>query len=135
MAARRIASSGERFGLDIDPEARSAAVGGWQQRVEILKALYREARILVLDEPTAVLTPQETKEIFGPPTLRTRATHHLHQPQALRGPGDRRPHHGHPARQGRGRRLPTETNEDDLAELMVGREVQLTVDRGDRQPG
>ena len=38
---------------------------GWQQRVEILKALYRNARVLVLDEPTAVLTPQETKEIFG----------------------------------------------------------------------
>ena len=84
------------------PRSESLSVG-WQQRVEILKALYREARILVLDEPTAVLTPQETKEIFE--VLRRLASeghsHHLHQPQAVRGPRDRRPDHGHPARQGR----------------------------------
>ena len=56
---------GKRFGFEIDPESQGRALSiGWQQRVEILKALYREARILVLDEPTAVLTPQETKEIF-----------------------------------------------------------------------
>src|SRR2546426_5535424 len=65
-ANRRIRELGARFGFEIDPEERVGRLSvGWQQRVEILKALYREARILVLDEPTAVLTPQETKEIFG----------------------------------------------------------------------
>src|SRR5437868_8843507 len=65
-AHRRIVELGRRFGFEIDPEAKVGSLSvGWQQRVEILKALYRDARILVLDEPTAVLTPQETEEIFG----------------------------------------------------------------------
>ena len=67
--ARRTSGSsswGERFGFEIDPDAKVETLSvGWQQRVEILKALYRNARILVLDEPTAVLTPQETEEIFA----------------------------------------------------------------------
>ena len=65
-AHRRIIELGKRFGFEIDPEVKVGSLSvGWQQRVEILKALYRQARILVLDEPTAVLTPQETKEIFA----------------------------------------------------------------------
>ena len=57
---RRVAELGERYGLAVDPRARIWQLSvGEQQRVEILKALYREARILILDEPTAVLTPQE----------------------------------------------------------------------------
>ena len=64
-AAGKIRELGTRFGFEIDPDAKVGRLSvGWQQRVEILKALYRDARILVLDEPTAVLTPQETKEIF-----------------------------------------------------------------------
>src|SRR6478672_524191 len=64
-ARRRIIELGKRFGFDVDPDAKVGSLSvGWQQRVEILKALYRDARILVLDEPTAVLTPQETEEIF-----------------------------------------------------------------------
>ncbi|MDQ2966180.1 MAG: ATP-binding cassette domain-containing protein, partial [Chloroflexota bacterium] len=64
-ARRRIRALGQQFGFDIDPDARIENLSvGWQQRVEILKALYRDARILVLDEPTAVLTPLETEEIF-----------------------------------------------------------------------
>src|SRR5512132_1958652 len=65
-AHRRIIELGRRVGFEIDPEAKVGSLSvGWQQRVEILKALYRQARILVLDEPTAVLTPQETSEIFA----------------------------------------------------------------------
>ena len=65
-ARRRIVALGRQFGFEIDPDAKIETLSvGWQQRVEILKALYRKARILVLDEPTAVLTPQETEEIFA----------------------------------------------------------------------
>src|SRR5207253_11363991 len=137
-ARRRILELGRRFGFEIDPDARVGSLSvGWQQRVEILKALYRNARILVLDEPTAVLTPQETEEIFG--VLRRLAqeghsiifiSHKLYEVLAI---ADRITVVG----RGRvvGERLPADTNEDDLAELMVGREVQLTVDRGVSHPG
>jgi simple sugar transport system ATP-binding protein len=137
-AHRRIIELGRRFGFEIDPEAKVGSLSvGWQQRVEILKALYRNARILVLDEPTAVLTPQETEEIFA--VLRRLATeghsivfisHKLYEVLEI---ADRIT----VIRRGRvvGQRLPSETNEDDLAELMVGREVQLTVDRGISHPG
>lgn len=63
--AREITRTAERFGLWIDPAARVADLSvGERQRVEILKALYRGARILILDEPTAVLTPQESESLF-----------------------------------------------------------------------
>jgi general nucleoside transport system ATP-binding protein len=65
VARRHIAELGARFGFDIDPDLKVGTLSvGQQQRVEILKALYRDTKILVLDEPTAVLTPQETEEIF-----------------------------------------------------------------------
>ena len=64
-ADRRVAELSERHGLAVDPHARVEQLTvGQQQRVEILKALYRGADILILDEPTAVLTPQETQELF-----------------------------------------------------------------------
>jgi ABC-type uncharacterized transport system ATPase subunit len=64
-AERRVKEISDRYGLAVDPRARIDRITvGQQQRVEILKALYREADILVLDEPTAVLTPQEAKELF-----------------------------------------------------------------------
>jgi len=109
----------------------------FMDRKEILKALYRNADILVLDEPTAVLTPQETKEIF---TVLRRLTaegtsiifisHKLYEVLEI---ADRIT----VIRRGKvvGSRIPSETDEDDLAELMVGREVQLTVDRGESHPG
>ncbi|MBA2571201.1 MAG: ABC transporter ATP-binding protein [Chloroflexi bacterium] len=136
-ARRRIRALGAQFDFEIDPDARVESLSvGWQQRVEILKALYREARILVLDEPTAVLTPQETREIFG--MLRRLASeghsivfisHKLYEVLEI---ADRIT----VIRRGRvvGTRIPAETNEEDLAELMVGREVQLVADRGESHP-
>src|SRR5690348_12096123 len=64
-AAKRVREISERYGLAVDPGARIDRITvGQQQRVEILKALYRGAEILILDEPTAVLTPQEAQELF-----------------------------------------------------------------------
>jgi ABC-type uncharacterized transport system ATPase subunit len=135
---RRILELGQRFGFEIDPDARVGSLSvGWQQRVEILKALYRDARILVLDEPTAVLTPQETVEIFE--VLRRLAaeghsiifiSHKLYEVLEI---ADRIT----VIRRGRvvGTRRPAETNEADLAEMMVGRAVELVVDRGESHPG
>ena len=85
------AELGERYGIAVDPRARIWQLSvGEQQRVEILKALYREARILILDEPTAVLTPQEAESLFE--TLRAMAaegrtvifiSHKLHEVTAV----------------------------------------------------
>jgi simple sugar transport system ATP-binding protein len=64
-ARRRVREISDRYGLAVDPDARIDRITvGQQQRVEILKALYRGAEILILDEPTAVLTPQEAQELF-----------------------------------------------------------------------
>ena len=66
VARRRVRDLALQFGFAIDPDARIQDITvGQQQRVEILKALYRRAEILILDEPTAVLTPQEATELFG----------------------------------------------------------------------
>src|SRR5262245_14455230 len=65
-ADERVREIAQRFGFAIDPEAKVEDITvGQQQRVEILKALYRKADVLILDEPTAVLTPQEATELFG----------------------------------------------------------------------
>src|ERR671937_278205 len=123
---RRVAELGERYGLAVDPRARVWQLSvGEQQRVEILKALYLDARILILDEPTAVLTPQEAQVLFE--TLREMAadgrtvifiSHKLHEVMAV---ADRVP-----VLRG-GRAIATidaaETTRRSLASLMVGREV------------
>jgi len=88
---QRVAALAERYGLDVDPQAHIWQLSvGEQQRVEILKALYRDARILIMDEPTAVLTPQEAETLFT--TLRAMAadgrtvifiSHKLHEVMAV----------------------------------------------------
>ncbi len=66
QARARLIATGERFGLRVNPDARVGRLSvGEKQRVEILKALYRDARVLILDEPTAVLTPSESESLFA----------------------------------------------------------------------
>jgi general nucleoside transport system ATP-binding protein len=137
-AERRIKELADRLGFTIDPSARLDQLSlGQQQRVEILKAIYRGARILVLDEPTAVLTPQETREIFGVlQRLREEGTSIIfisHKLDEVLEIADRIT----VIRRGKvvGSRKPAETNENELAELMVGRAVSLRVDRGQSHPG
>jgi general nucleoside transport system ATP-binding protein len=137
-AHKEIRALGDRFGFEVDPEATVGSLSvGWQQRVEILKALYRKARILVLDEPTAVLTPQETREIFAvlrqlTSELGTSVIFISHKLYEVLEIADRIT----VIRRGKvvGSRIPSETNEEDLAELMVGRDVNLTVHRGVSTP-
>ncbi len=137
-ASRRIRDLSAQYGLAVDPEALIADMPvGIQQRVEIIKTLYREAEILILDEPTAVLTPQETEELFeimhgltdkGKSIIFI--THKLKEVMAI---ADRIV----VLRNGRvtGMTTPAETSEEDLAEMMVGREVALVVDKGPATPG
>ena len=130
--ARRIEELAQAYGLRVDPRAFVWQLSvGEQQRVEILKALYRGAAALILDEPTAVLTPQEVDELFG--TLRRMAaeghalifiSHKLHEVLAI---SDRVTvlRDGHVVQT-----LETKTTtRPELARLMVGREVLLRVDR------
>ena len=136
-AAGRINLLAKKLGFDIDPSSKIAELSvGQQQRVEILKAIYRNARILVLDEPTAVLTPQETREIFEVlRRLRTEGASIIfisHKLDEVLEIADRIT----VIRRGKvvGSRRPAETNANDLAELMVGRAVSLRVDRGRSHP-
>ncbi len=128
-AREHVRTVAARFGFDIDPDA---VVGdlpvGVQQRVEIIKALSRDARVLVFDEPTAVLTPQETDELMAiMRQLRDEGTAIVfitHKLREVREVADRITI----VRLGRvvGEASPTATNAE-LASLMVGRAVELTV--------
>jgi ABC-type uncharacterized transport system ATPase subunit len=128
----------ERYGLRVDPRARVADLSvGVQQRVEILKTLYREARILVLDEPTAVLTPQETEDLFS--VLKELVADGLsiilitHKLGELLGVSDNTTI----IRDGRvvDTVKTAETDEGKLARLMVGRDVLLRVKKQEAKPG
>jgi general nucleoside transport system ATP-binding protein len=137
-ARARVRELSAQYGLAVEPDAIIEEIGvGQQQRVEILKALYREARVLILDEPTAVLTPQEVDELVA--VLRTLVaggtsiiliTHKLHEVLEV---ADRI------TVLRRGKKVATidreGASERSLAELMVGREVLLDVERGPARPG
>jgi ABC-type uncharacterized transport system ATPase subunit len=135
--ARRVRELSHQFGLDVDPGAYVGDLPvGVQQRVEIVKALYREADILILDEPTAVLTPQETIELFDVMRSLTRQgksiifiTHKLKEVLTV---ADRII----VLRDGQvvGETTPAEATEASLAAMMVGREVILTVDKEPARP-
>jgi general nucleoside transport system ATP-binding protein len=136
-ARRDVLEMSERYGLQVDPDAHVEDIPvGVQQRVEIIKALLRNANVLVLDEPTAVLTPHETEDLFRiMRELRAGGrsiifiSHKLKEVQAIadkitvirRGKvvGDR----------------PPSTSDSELAALMVGRSVQLRVSKDQAAPG
>lgn len=125
-ARRKLTAIAERFGLKVDPDARLGDLSvGEQQRVEILKALYNDARILILDEPTAVLTQIEAERLFA--TLKEMAAQGLslifisHKLDEVMATADRIV----VLRGGKveAERRATETNKAELAELMVGHRV------------
>jgi general nucleoside transport system ATP-binding protein len=137
VAEKRVQEISTRFGLAVDPRAlvRDITVGQ-QQRVEILKALYRGADILVLDEPTAVLTPQEAQELFGIIRSLTEQGKSIifisHKLKEVTEIADRI------TVLRRGKKIETlpaaGATEEGLARLMVGREVLLRVDKGPATP-
>ena len=137
-ANRRVRELSKQYGLEIDPTAVIEDLPvGLQQRVEIIKALYRQADILILDEPTAVLTPQESNELFQIMHQLTAQgvsiifiTHKLTEVLTV---ADRIV----VLRGGKavGTVYPAESTEASLAELMVGRKVILQVDKKRAQPG
>lgn len=137
-ARTRLEEISNKYGLAVDPDALVKDLPvGLQQRIEIIKALYRSARILILDEPTAVLTPQESDDLFR--IMRELVadgvsiffiTHKLREVLAV---ADRIT----VLRNGRvvGTADPHEANQARLAAMMVGRQVILQVDRGPAHPG
>ena len=136
-ARKRVLDISERFGFNVDPDALVEDLPvGVQQRVEIIKALSRDARVLVLDEPTAVLTPQETDELMeimrqlaSSGTSIVFITHKLREVKAVADKitvirlgkvvGSAKP----------------DASTSELASMMVGREVGLTVQKSSREPG
>ncbi|HOB58307.1 MAG TPA: ABC transporter ATP-binding protein [Rhodoglobus sp.] len=136
-AREKVREISARFGFDVDPDALVDDLPvGVQQRVEIIKALSRDARVLVFDEPTAVLTPQETDELMAiMRQLRESGTSIVfitHKLREVREVADRIT----VIRLGKvvGQAEPTATNEE-LASLMVGRAVDLMIDKGPAKPG
>jgi general nucleoside transport system ATP-binding protein len=135
---RRIRELSDRYGLEVDPDAKIEDLSvGQQQRVELVKALFRDADILILDEPTAVLTPAEVDEFFDVVRSLTGQgksiifiTHKLREVLAV---ADRIT----VLRNGKvvGSADPGEATQESLATLMVGREIILSIDKDPAQAG
>lgn len=137
-ARRKVVELSERYGLKVDPDARIENISvGMQQRVEILKMLYRENDILIFDEPTAVLTPQEIEELMG--IMRSFAaegksilfiTHKLNEIMAV---ADRCT----VLRKGKcvGTVDVKDTSKQELSRMMVGRDVEFVVAKDPAEPG
>ncbi len=137
-ANQKVKELSELYGLDVDPTAQIMDISvGIQQRVEILKILYREAELLILDEPTAVLTPQETKELYrvllslkkmGKSVIFI--THKLNEVMDI---SDKVT----VLRRGKvaGNVNTSQTNAAQLASMMVGREVLLQVKKEEKKVG
>ncbi|WP_421849552.1 ABC transporter ATP-binding protein [Oricola sp.] len=137
-ARKQVREINETYGLEVDPDALIEDLPvGIQQRVEIIKVLFRSAEVLILDEPTAVLTPQEVEEFFEIVRSLRKAgkaivfiTHKLHEILEI---SDRI----NVLRGGKitGEGDPKAVNEQELAEMMVGRPVSFDVEKGPFKPG
>ncbi|MBE6050666.1 MAG: ABC transporter ATP-binding protein [Clostridium sp.] len=137
-AAKRIEELSKQYGLNVDPYAKIEDISvGMQQRVEILKMLYRNAEVLIFDEPTAVLTPQEIEELIAIWKHLVKEGKSIiiitHKLKEIKAAADRctviR----------RGRYVGTvdvkDTSEAEMAKMMVGREVSFSVDKSEYKPG
>jgi simple sugar transport system ATP-binding protein len=137
-AARKLVNDiSAKFGFDVDPDALVEDLPvGVQQRVEIIKSLARDAKILVLDEPTAVLTPQETDELMeimrGLAKSGTSIVFITHKLREVKAVADKIT----VIRQGKvvGQAMPT-ADTAELASMMVGRDVDLKVEKKTKEPG
>jgi simple sugar transport system ATP-binding protein len=137
-ATKKVEEISELYGLKVDPNTKIEDITiGMQQRVEILKMLYRDAEILIFDEPTAVLTPQEIKELMK---IMKRLVEEgksiiliTHKLREIKEVADRVT----VIRKGKGigTRDVASATEEELAELMVGRKISFKVDKEEAKPG
>jgi general nucleoside transport system ATP-binding protein len=137
-ASKRIRELSQSYGLNVDPDAIIEDVSvGMQQRVEILKMLYRDAEVLIFDEPTAVLTPQEIIDLMQiMRNLKQEGKSIIlitHKLKEIKEVADRCT----VIRRGRviGTVEVADTSTAKMAEMMVGRQVSFTVEKGDAEPG
>ena len=136
-AHRDVREISAKYGLEVDPEAIIEDLPvGIQQRVEIIKVLFREAEVIIFDEPTTVLTPQEVEDFFGIVRSLVDAGKAIvfitHKLKEVLGIADRIA----VLRRGAivGEAIPGEVSESELAEMMVGRPVELVVSKGEAAP-
>ncbi|MFV0498722.1 MAG: ABC transporter ATP-binding protein [Bacilli bacterium] len=137
-AKKKVKDLSHKYGLNVDPNAVISEISvGMQQRVEILKMLYRDAKILIFDEPTAVLTPQEIQELISIMKLLVKEGKSIllitHKLKEIKEVADR----FSVLRRGKyiGTKNVEETTEEEMAEMMVGRKVSFNTDKLKSNPG